>query len=440
MGDVRSKPARKRKIGTGVRVEKKESESQKSRSHKKEKVEQRVNATKPSFGGESATAQTGLSTTHPPLREPIQEVPTTLQREALSAVPLTGKQPITVDNMDKREEEGKFTPQILQHGFGWFVQFCATAILSLLLGFNQPVTHVPILDFIVGRKLTVLAILCVVVLLTAAWLLVSPALYKRLRPMEARLKTMSSVTVVSLLSSMLCLSLLGITLGRPSWCPASLCSPPKVITRPITTTQGSHDTNLDVYFIGFQSAAYVIPDNPAKPDYIPDSSNPRSIGAVQLNAGATSVPYAIAIGLHSLYTGRYSIFIDKVTLLVTKVNALPSPLQVYPVVLPTGYSTTNPARFVYQGQQVHQTIPDTYSTSPSPRVVLTSGEPDQIDAAVESLIPVDMYFRLQVTYHIATQGQHTLILPQTFEVVFSNASNWHKYQLNPVQQNFVREP
>src|SRR5206468_7509265 len=133
-----------------------------------------------------------------------------------------------------------------------------------------------------------------------------------------------------------------------------------------------HDANLDVYFISFQSTTYVIPGNPQKPDYIPNSADPRSIGAMPLNAAATTAPYTIAIGLHSLYTGIYSILIDKVMLLVTNVNAVPDPLHVYPVVLLTKYSTTNPSRFVYQGQRVHQAIADTYSTSSFPRVELMS--------------------------------------------------------------------
>ena len=374
----------------------------------------------------------------------------TPQTEALPTVTPTDMQPDldvvaseAVKNKEKGKEDTSIRVRILQRllkGSSWMVNVCAAAIVSVLLGFNQPVSHIPILDFIQRNKLTVLVAVCAVVFLTLVVLLASPSLYKYLRPMDARLKAMGAVTSVSILSCMLCLSLLGITLERPAWCPTSLCPAPRVITKAITTTQGAHDANLDVYFISFQSTTYVIPGNPQKPDYIPSSGDPRSIGAMLLDAPATTAPYTIAIGLHSLSTGRYSILIDKVTLLVMNVNAVPDPLHVYPVVLLTKYSTTNPSRFVYQGQRAQQAIADTYSTSSFPRVELTSGESDQIDAAVASRFPVDMHFRIQVTYHIATQEQHTLILPHVFEVVFSNTSNWHTYQLNLAQQNFFPVP
>lgn len=320
-------------------------------------------------------------------------------------------------------------------GASWTIQLCAGAILLSLLGFNQ-LPNIPILVFIDYHKLVVLIAVCIAVFLT----LILLSLDILMRPVDVRLKAMGAVTGVSILSCLLCFSLLGMTLSRPSWCPASLCPAPKVITKPITTTHGSHDANLDVYFISFQSTAYVIPGNPQKPTYVPNSGDPRSIGAILLKAGTTPAPYTLAIGLHSLYTGRYSLLIDKVTLLVTNVNAVPDTLQVYPDTLLTAYSTTNPARFVYQDQQAHQTIPDTYSPSLLPRVELASGESDQIDAAVESRVPIDIHFRIQVTYHIATEEQHSLILPQVFEVVFSNSANWHPYQLNLTRQNFAPAP
>ncbi|MGH2496568.1 MAG: hypothetical protein ACRDIV_17860 [Ktedonobacteraceae bacterium] len=429
-----------------VKGEKKEGDLKISRIRKKKNAEPPPEVSEHIPGIALATAHTVSAAPDLNVGEPQSEGPVTPQKkEALPTATLAQPELDRVANnmakSQKRDKEGgpiyKLIQQRLFKASVWMINLCSYAIISILLGFSQPITHVPLLDFIESRKLTVLAVLCVVVFLTVVLLLVLQPLQKRLRPMDTRLKAMGAVTLVSSLSCVLCLSLLGTALVRPSWCPTSLCPRPQVITQPITTTQGSHDSNLDVYFIGFQSSTYVIPGNPQKPDYLPASTDPRSIGAVQLNTGATSAPYTIAIGLHSLYTGRYSIIIDKVTLFVMGVNMVRDPLRVYPVVLLTGYSTTHPARFVYQGQQAHQTIRDTYPTSLFRPVELAPGEPDQIDAAVVSGIPVDMHFRIQVTYHIATQGQQTLFLPQTFEVVFSNASNWQTYQLNQAQQNFV---
>jgi hypothetical protein len=324
---------------------------------------------------------------------------------------------------------------------GWLFNLSATAIVSILLGFSSPVSSIPILDFFQHYTVIVLAILCVAGISILILLLILPLMQKRLRPMDGHLKTMGAVTSVSMLISILCLFLLTVTLSRPSWCPTSLCPAPKIITEPITTTQGFHDANLDVYFISFQSTAYVIPGDPQLPDYIPSSGDPRSIGAVLLGTPPTSELYTVAIGLHSLYTGPYPILIDQVRLLLTKVNPVPNPLHVYPVILLTKYSTTNPSRFIYQGQKLNETITDTYSTNPLPRVELRSGESDQIDAIIESRVPIDMQFRIQITYHIATQTQRSMLtLPQIYEVVFSNASNWKKYQLNLDQNNFAPEP
>lgn len=442
--DTLSAPLEGQAEASDVKVEKRVSRSKGNRPRKQKNEEQRVEASAEIPGRDLAPSQPVPIISQPTVGASPVVAPMSSQREVIStATP----EPVRVEreavssvDKDKENTPVQVIRQKLYNGIVWTVQVCVGAIITILLGFNQPASHIPILEFIERQKLLVLVVLCVVVLLILGTLVVFLTLDKLRRPMDARLKAMGAVTSVSTLSCLLCLSLLGITLGRPSWCPASLCPAPKVITKPITTTQGSHDANLDVYFISYQSATYAIPGNPQKPDYIPSSGDPRSIGVMQLNPAATATPYTIAIGLHSLYTGRYSILIDKVMLLVTKVNAAPDPLKVYPVVLLTTYNTTNPSRFVYQGQQAHQTIPDTYSTSLFPRVELTSGEPDQIDAAIESRIPVDLYFRIQVTYHIATQGQHILILPQVFEVVFSNLSNWQRYQLNLTQQNFVPAP
>ncbi len=344
----------------------------------------------------------------------------------------------------KEKDNVSFRMRILQRvlkGGGWLVNLCSAAIVSILLGFSSPITSSPILDFIQRYKLSTLVILSIVVLLMLAVLLAWPFLQKRLQPIDARLKAMGAVTGVSMLSSTLCLSLLLITLTRPAWCPTSLCVPPQVVTKPITTTQGTHDSNLDIYFVSFESSTYVIPGDPQKPAYIPSSGDPRSISAIGLDAPKTtpSYPYTIAIGLHSLYTGRYSIFIDKVTLLLIKVSAAPDHLNVYPVRVNTTYSATNPARFVYQGQQAQQVIVDTYSPSPHPRVELRPGESDQIDAAIEARTAVDIQFVLKITYHIATEQQHfTLTLNHTFEAVFSKTFSWQKYQLNLAQNTFVK--
>jgi len=67
---------------------------------------------------------------------------------------------------------------------------------------------------------------------------------------------------------------------------------------------------------------------------------------------------------------------------------------------------------------------------PYARVQSTSGESDQLDVQVRSHVVADIQFQMQVTYQIATESQkYTLTLPTVFEVVFSDAENWHLYAL-----------
>jgi hypothetical protein len=442
--DAQEKLAPERSVGT----EKKSTQPKGNRQRQRKSVKQQAAESEQALGTNPGTTVTLPPAPRLTVSDLLQETPAAVQKVELSATiskevqPLaTISQAVKSEVKDSDKEFFSFDTRILQNsvkGLGWLFNLCAAAVVSILLGFSQPISHIPVLDFIQHHTLTTLIILCIIGIFTLVVLLILPSVQKRSRPMDARFKTMGIVTSISTLSCVLCLSLLAVTLARPSWCPSTLCPAPKVITKPITTTQGSHDANLDVYFISFQSAAYVIPGDPQVPDYIPSSNNPRSVGAVLLDTSKISSPYTVAVGLHSLYVGPYAIFIDQVRLLVTKVNLVPNPLHVYPVVLLTTYSTTNPSRFVYLGQQANQTIPDTYSASPIPRVELRSGESDQIDAAIESPLPVDMHFRIQVIYHIASQGQRSILtLPQVFEVVFSTASNWQKYQLNLDQSNFV---
>jgi hypothetical protein len=384
--------------------------------------------------------------------DPTQTAPQSPQPVLSSISPTVQTEPVTNKAAQSARKSkgsdskaGAFSRNNVLHfmtkGANWLLSLVCTGIVSILLGFNQPVTDIPVLDFIEHNKLTSLVILCICVFVALLGLVLLHFFDRRFSPLDARFRTMGLVTAVSTLSFLLCFSLLLITLLHPSWCPSSLCQPPTVIAKVVTTTQGAHDNNLDVFFIGFQSTSYVIPGDPQKPDFIPDGRNYHSIGAVLLGVPQSSSSYTIAIGLHSLNQGRFNILIDKVVLLVRKVSPVPIPLGVYsPVSLET-FSATNQSRFVYRGQQAQQIIPDTFSNIPLPRVELATGESDQIDAAIESRLPVDMQFQVQVTYHIATEQQRfTLTVPQIFEAIFSKASNWHKYQLDLSKNTFVPAP
>ncbi len=63
-------------------------------------------------------------------------------------------------------------------------------------------------------------------------------------------------------------------------------------------------------------------------------------------------------------------------------------------------------------------------------IELAPGEADQLIIQVSSHMIADLHFRAQVTYRVSNESQlHVLLLPHVFEVVFSDNSNWHEYQL-----------
>src|SRR5258708_1247463 len=176
-------------------------------------------------------------------------------------------------------------------------------------------------------------------------------------------------------------------------------------------------------------------NDPQRPIYIPDSKDRGSISAVLLNRDPSPHPYRIAVGLHSLHQGKYSILIDKVMLVIKQVVPVPHPLRVYIKNLLVTYQT-NPYLFVYDGQVPRQDIRDIYTTVPYPRVQLLSGESDQLNIEINSHVAANIHFQLHITYHIANEAKdYTLIVPQTFEVVFSKLPNWYEYQFQ--QGHFI---
>jgi hypothetical protein len=243
------------------------------------------------------------------------------------------------------------------------------------------------------------------------------AAFLRSSTIRQRQRIASTVTLV-LLPILILSSLLQLITTRPTWCPSFICPPPA--TNPL----GSHDANLDVYFIGFQSTFFVIPGKQLPSlNSMPHATNPQSIGAVLLDDSAQP-PYRVAVGANRLYQGRYDIIINQVACLIKKVAPPPYPLSVLSPIKPTIYTAS-----LYTATYRIQDAGTIIVAKPPPDVYqyLKPGERDQLDIQIISQVAADIQFQIQITYHVSiAPSLTTLTLPQTFEVVFSHVTNWHQ--------------
>lgn len=230
-------------------------------------------------------------------------------------------------------------------------------------------------------------------------------------------------TAVSTISTTLLIALLSVVLVRPPWCPTALCPTPRTIV--VTNPHGIHDSNLEVYFTALQSDTFVIPGDPATYSL---SDTPETIGALRIDTKTLGV-YRVVLGVHSLQQGRFGMLITQVALVITQMPPIPRPLNVWVKGAPLTY-TSDPFLAMYRGQQAGDTIAAFYTPLPGTHIQLAPGEADEVDLQVASHVPVDLRFQIQVTYRVTNESaEHTLTLPSTFEVVFSDASNWHPYHL-----------
>jgi hypothetical protein len=235
-------------------------------------------------------------------------------------------------------------------------------------------------------------------------------------------------TALSTTSFLLSSTLLVIVLVRPAWCPRVLCLPPQLI--PITSQQGIHDSNLDVYFTAIQTPSYVLSRDPTSYTLkdVPRSDRSESIGTRRIDDKIRS-PYRVVMTAHSLQQGRFGMFIEQVALEVRQVRPIPHPLNVWVQGPPLDYHS-NLYQVVYKGQTTDAVLPATYVLFPSLHVQLAPGESDTLDLQVDSKVAGDLLFQVHITYRVFNESElHTLTLPNTFEVIFSDASNWHPYQL-----------
>lgn len=308
-----------------------------------------------------------------------------------------------------------------------FINLVVPSIIGIMLGFNPLPQSIPLLNIFRQHSLESL-IFCVILLLaTLSALIFSRRLELGVVGRVSQLQIAQSnrlwmgLTGVSSISFLLCLTLLGMVWFRPSWCPNTLCPPPQIST----SSTGVHDSYLDLYPLAVQSSFFTLPGNP---DQYSQNNLPESIGAVNSGTKPPS-PFDIILGVHSLQQGRFGIVIEQVAIVIESVPPMPRPLNVWARSPAVGY-LTNFYQVTYRGEEKNIVLPARFVSQLYGGIVLAPGEADQLNIQVSSHMIADLRFRVQVTYRVSNESQlHVLLLPHVFEVVFSDNSNWHEYQL-----------
>jgi hypothetical protein len=192
---------------------------------------------------------------------------------------------------------------------------------------------------------------------------------------------------------------------------------------------------MQAYPTATQSSAFVLPGDPARYTIgtLPDPADPHTISAVRLGA-SPPVPYRAVVQIQSLQRDTpYGILIEQVAIVVVRAEAPPAPLNVWERGPDLIYNKQL-FQVTYAGEHPGAVLPAAYLTVPGQQVQLPPGGGDELDIEVASTVPVDLRFRVQITYRVANEsGTHTLdavpLAPQAFDVVFAPAADWNGYQL-----------
>ena len=304
-----------------------------------------------------------------------------------------------------------------------------SSILSVALGFGSwaPPSFVDFVELHTGLSILMG---CIVVLISLLALFLSrgpaPRDDEPVANEEARRyhRAVWYATGISTSSLLLSFMLVSMVILRPVWCPMWLCPAPQLVVNP----QGVHDSNLEVYFQAIQSPSYFFSGSPAQYTL---NNLPMDASALRVDTPRQK-PYRVILGIHSLQQGRFGLIIEQVVLVVKQVTLVPSPLHVWTQSETRDYHS-NLYQGRYEGQDVGARLLVVYTPSNGlidGRVQLIPGESDELDIQVTSRVVADLHFQVQVNYRVINESrEQSILLPKTFEVIFSNASNWHPYHL-----------
>ena len=201
-----------------------------------------------------------------------------------------------------------------------------------------------------------------------------------------------------------------------------------------TLPQSAQDQNLLVQFLGTQQSAINLPSDPAKlsPSHLPKQEVP----ALCIDQQKQPSVFRITVGISNLRRDQYTLLIQQVQLVVEQITPIPRPLYALVQNLPV-LSSYNLYRATYMGQNSNTSIHAKYDNPPYDYVFLTLNETDKLSIQVASSVEVFLSFRVAITYRVANEGQtRTLTLPNIFQVIFTDKSNWHLYQVQ--DEHFIQ--
>jgi hypothetical protein len=227
----------------------------------------------------------------------------------------------------------------------------------------------------------------------------SSAAYFRFRPPTSFGSSIPLSTIIAAgiagLELISLVAIMSVVVIRPAWCQGSPFCP--------STAIGSHDTNLDTYYLAQQSTETL-----------------AGAPTTAVETLGSSSPYRVAIGIHSLLQGQETIVIDGVTIHIDSTSRLPQ--SITPVSAGAGREyDTNVYLATYQGQGAGTNLTAQFQV-PFPtteHVQLIANESDQLDVEVNSTVVADLQFHVTVSYHIAgTAPEHSVTLQHPFTVLF----------------------
>lgn len=233
--------------------------------------------------------------------------------------------------------------------------------------------------------------------------------------------TASSVALVGLLAALMI---------RPAWCPTQICEPG------LAKYPGPQDGYIGADVFAIQSDTILIPGDPAKYSlgHLPIANGPRTVAAVlaQPVTGAnppTHPLYRLVAKVQNLRADQGEMSIESIALIVTSATA-PGRVNAWRQGAVAEFEQ-NPFLASYSGQSPGMEITAIFAGTPQlGHVQLKPGESDVLTIRLWSPVPVDLTYRLQVTYRYLGNGRlRTFQIPKQVEVVYASQLQWLEYEL-----------
>jgi hypothetical protein len=337
---------------------------------------------------------------------------------------------------------GQLGGRIARFLFSAALSALGSVAIGVLFGFNDLPSTLPLLNLIrthpplgIGLLTVLLALLILAPLFGWGGGSRSP---NGEGPDRGGARRLFVATAVSSTSVLLFVSLLGTVVLRPSWCPTSICPPSPYFPG------GVNDGTLEVFYTATQSTQFVIPGDSAQ--YALGANNlPQATGASRSDVPRTDPrfkPYRAVIGVRSLQRDTAAgLIIEQVVVVVDAVSAPATPLNVWSPGPPNDYSS-NPYIASYRGEGAGARLVASSGHTPPTHTELRAGESDAIDVELTAQSPAAISFHLEVRYDVIGGAPlRTLAFTKhEFTLVFSDAANWHIYQLGPDGRFMPEQP